>query len=108
MHHMLTPLVTAAAAFVAALVAGTLIEYSVHRLMHCGKILGRKHAEHHRDGRGQGWAGEFRDYFVGVLPLLVSVSVTAWLVVGSPGVAAGWAVGGTLYAALARVRAPAP
>ena len=95
------PLVAAGVAFAAALVAGTLIEYWVHRLMHSGRVLGRKHAEHHRDGHGQGWAGEFRDYFVGVLPLLASVSATAWLAFGSPGVAAGWAVGGTLYAALA-------
>ena len=94
-------LVAAAATFAAALLTGTLIEYAVHRLMHCGKMLRRKHAEHHRDGRGQGWAGEFWDYYVGVLPLILSGSAVAWLVFASPGAAGGWAAGGTFYAALA-------
>ena len=33
-------------------------------------LLKKKHAEHHRDGFGQGWFGEFIDYAVGVIPIL--------------------------------------
>jgi sterol desaturase/sphingolipid hydroxylase (fatty acid hydroxylase superfamily) len=88
-------------AAVMALVIGTLVEYVVHRLMHSGRILGRKHAEHHRDGWGQGWAGEFRDYFAGGLLLILPVSLTVWLWLDCPPAAGGWAAGGMLYAALA-------
>ena len=51
-------------AFVSAFLIGTLVEYFVHRLMHDRRLLGKKHAEHHRDGWGQGWLGEFGDYFL--------------------------------------------
>jgi len=48
---------------------GTLVEYWGHRLMHAW-LLKKKHAEHHRDGWGQGWLGEFFDYVVGALPII--------------------------------------
>jgi sterol desaturase/sphingolipid hydroxylase (fatty acid hydroxylase superfamily) len=94
-------LLATAVAFTLALVTGTLAEYVVHRLMHTEKVLGRKHAEHHRDGWGQGWAGEFLDYFVGSLILILPVSISVWLLLDCPWPAGGWAAGGTLYAALA-------
>lgn len=56
-------------AFLTALFFGTLVEYWGHRLMHAW-LLKKKHAEHHRDGWGQGWLGEFFDYAVGTLPIL--------------------------------------
>ncbi len=82
-------------AFLIALVLGTLVEYLVHRLMHARFLLGQKHAEHHRDGWGQGWLGEFWDYFLGTLALLwmgFLYSVPAGI---------GWVLGGLAYAALA-------
>ena len=57
-------------AFLIAFTLGTLVEYSVHRLMHNRTLLGKKHAEHHRDGWGQGWLGEFWDYFIGTVPVM--------------------------------------
>jgi len=82
-------------ALVAAFVIGTFVEYVVHRLMHTGKMLGRKHAEHHQDGFGQGWLGEFADYF---LPSIVIL----WLgFLWSMAAGIGFALGGTLYAAAA-------
>jgi len=78
-----------------AFVVGTFVEYVVHRLMHSGKMLGRKHAEHHQDGFGQGWLGEFADYF---LPSIVILWVGfLWSVAAG----VGFALGGTLYAAAA-------
>ena len=65
-------LVEGAVAFVIAGTLGTFVEYFVHRLMHGRKLLGKKHAEHHRDGWGQGWLGEFGDYF---LPTLLVIWV---------------------------------
>ena len=82
-------------AFLLAFLVGTLVEYGVHRLMHKGRVLGKKHAEHHRDGWGQGWLGEFGDYF---LPSLLVIWV-GFLYSVAAGV--GWAVGAFIYAALA-------
>jgi sterol desaturase/sphingolipid hydroxylase (fatty acid hydroxylase superfamily) len=88
-------------AFLVALFLGTLVEYSVHRLMHAGKILGKKHAEHHRDGWGQGWLGEFRDYSVGTAPLLLGGFLLAYFGLGWTAAGVGWVAGGLVYAALA-------
>ena len=98
---MLGHLFAAAGAFAGALVTGTLAEYVIHRLMHTGRLLGRTHAEHHRDGWGQGWAGEFRDYVVASLFLILPGALPAWLLLDWPWAAGGWAIGGVLYAALA-------
>ena len=57
-------------AFAIGLVFASLVEYWVHRLMHVRWLLGKKHAQHHRDGWGQGWFGEFLDYFLGSLPVM--------------------------------------
>jgi sterol desaturase/sphingolipid hydroxylase (fatty acid hydroxylase superfamily) len=81
-------------AFVIAVVFGTLVEYWGHRCMHSW-LLRKKHAEHHRDGWGQGWLGEFFDYFVGTvwfMPLGFLYSLEAGI---------GFAAGGLCYAAFA-------
>ena len=44
------------------------VEYWVHRFMH--KWRYQKHALHHRDGWGQGWFGEFLDYFLPTLAII--------------------------------------
>ncbi len=82
-------------AFFLALFVGTLVEYSVHRLMHFGVVLGKKHAMHHQAGEGQGWFGEFCDYFLpGLIILWVGFPYSM-----SAGI--GFAIGGTFYAAWA-------
>lgn len=78
-----------------ALFAASLGEYWVHRFMHRSWLLGRKHLAHHRDGWGQGWLGEFRDYWSGSLLVMWAgfvYSVPAGI---------GFAAGVTLYAAAA-------
>ena len=56
-------------AVLSALVVSSLVEYWGHRLMHQRWMLGRRHAEHHRVGTGQGVLGEFRDY-LGAVPII--------------------------------------
>jgi sterol desaturase/sphingolipid hydroxylase (fatty acid hydroxylase superfamily) len=78
--------------FVAALLVGTLAEYVMHRLMHAGKVLHKVHAKHHQTAQGQGWLGEFRDYFLPSIPILPAgflYSVDAGI---------GFVIGGTIYA----------
>jgi sterol desaturase/sphingolipid hydroxylase (fatty acid hydroxylase superfamily) len=79
-----------------ALVVGTLVEYVVHRLMHRRILLGRKHAAHHKGGWGQGWLGEFWDYYVGSLPVIVLVLLLAWGL-DLPAAGVGFAAGGVFY-----------
>lgn len=57
-------------AFFIALVLGSLVEYFGHRWMHDGKLLKIRHAKHHRNLDGQGWWGEFKDYFVPGLAII--------------------------------------
>lgn len=82
-------------AFLIGVVLASLAEYGVHRLMHAGKVFARKHAEHHRDGFGQGWLGEFWDYVLPAIPVLV----LGFLYSVSAGI--GFLVAGILYAAFA-------
>ena len=73
--------------FFAAPIVATFIEYVVHRLMHAGLVLRVKHAEHHRDGWGQGFWPELRDYLVpGTLLIL-----PGWLL--GPEFGLGWTLG---------------
>ncbi len=48
----------------------TFAEYALHRLMHAGKLMRENHAKHHRENSCQGWAGEFRYYFILGLPFM--------------------------------------
>ena len=63
-------LCVALAAFLTAIFAATLMEYGGHRLMHARWLLALRHAEHHRDGSGQGVLGEFIDYLLGAIGIL--------------------------------------
>src|SRR4051812_33558761 len=67
------------AAFLIALFVGTLVEYWGHRVMHAW-LLKKRHARHHRDGAGQGWLGEFRDYFLGSAPVILLGGLIAYFV----------------------------
>jgi sterol desaturase/sphingolipid hydroxylase (fatty acid hydroxylase superfamily) len=92
---MFWPLIDFFVALLLAFVVGTLVEYGVHRLMHSGKVLLKKHAKHHQVGAGQGWLGEFADYFIPSVAIIwvgFLYSVHAGL---------GFMAGATLYAALA-------
>jgi len=88
-------------AFLSAFLLGTFLEYTVHRLMHHGQLLGKKHAEHHRDGWGQGVLGEFWDYLVGSAPVIVAGGLVSYFLLGSVPAAVGFATGGLAYAGLA-------
>ena len=82
-------------ALLLALLVSSLMEYVVHRLMHKRIVLGQKHLEHHVEGTGQGWWGEFLDYFLPSLPFLwfgFFYSIAA---------GAGWFMGGFIYAIIA-------
>ncbi len=90
-----SPWLQASVAFLAALIVGSFLEYVVHRLMHARIFLGNKHTEHHADGWGQGWLGEFWDYFSGGLAV-IWVGFLISLPIGI-----GWAVGCFIYACCA-------
>lgn len=82
-------------ALLLAMLVGSLVEYLVHRLMHARIVLGQKHLEHHREGTGQGWWGEFLDYFLPSIPFL-------WLgFLDSVPAGIGWVLGIFFYACIA-------
>ena len=89
------------AAFAIAFLIGTLVEYAVHRLMHHRWVLGKKHAEHHRDGWAQGWLGEFRDYSLGGMPLWLGGLAVCYFLLDSLPAGIGFATGCLTYACLA-------
>lgn len=73
----------------------TLAEWGLHRFMHDGKLMLRRHAIHHKLNWAQGWLGEFRDY--------MGATVVATVITGlvSLQIGLGFLVGGTIYAAIA-------
>ena len=76
-----------------AFLVGSLVEYTVHRWMHDGKVLKVRHAKHHRNLEGQGWFGEFKDYTIPGLAIiwvgfLLSVPAGVGFALGSLGYAA--------------------
>jgi len=87
-------MVSLLAAMLGVLVA-SLVEYLVHRLMHSGLVQGRRHAEHHRDGWGQGFWPELRDYVLPASPVIAA----GWL--PGPAFGAGWTAGCLGYAVFA-------
>src|SRR2546421_13072817 len=95
------------AAFLVALVVGTLVEYWGHRLMHAW-LLKKKHALHHRDGWGQGWLGEFWDYFVGTVPVMAVAFAVCYFALDSVAAGVGFVAGGGVFAAPAGPRHPPP
>jgi sterol desaturase/sphingolipid hydroxylase (fatty acid hydroxylase superfamily) len=80
-------------AAVAGFVFASLVEYVVHRLMHAGVINGQRHAEHHRDGWGQGFWPEFGDYLLPASPLLAPPWFFGWAI------GAGWTLGALVFSA---------
>ena len=82
-------------ALVIGLLLGSFVEYTVHRLMHKGKFLSKRHAKHHRNFEAQGWWGEFTDFS---LPGLL-IAWAGFLVSISAGI--GFALGTVGYAAFA-------
>ena len=78
--------------FLAALVASSFVEYAVHRLMHAGLVLHARHVAHHKDGWGQGFWPELRDYLVPGLLLILP----PWLL--GAGIGLGWTLGCVLFA----------
>src|SRR5262245_31279034 len=97
---MLEGLLAFGIAFAIALVVGSLVEYWAHRMMHSW-LLRKKHAEHHRDGWGQGWAGEFWDYFSGTLPIDVAAFAVCYWLLDSLEAGLGFVAGGIFFAAWA-------
>lgn len=83
------------AAMVAAFVFTTLVEYTVHRLMHWGFLYGRGHRRHHQSNEARTFAHDLMDY--GLPALLVCWPV---LLVSLPA-GLGWMAGLLLYAVLA-------
>jgi len=80
-------------ALVIGLMLGSFVEYTVHRLMHKGKFLGKRHAKHHRNFEAQGWWGEFTDYslpglLIALAGFLVSVPAGFGFALGTFGYAA--------------------
>lgn len=80
-------LTTALISFLAALVVSTFVEYAVHRLMHAGVMVHARHVAHHKDGWGQGFWLEFRDYLLPGLLLMLP----PWLL--GPVIGAAWTLG---------------
>lgn len=71
--------------------AGSLLEYWVHRLMHAGLFLARRHALHHESGEAKGVIPEFLDYVLGAAVVL------PWGFFWSPFAGAGWPAGVIAY-----------
>lgn len=90
----------ATVAFFIALVISSLAEYVVHRLMHIGLVTARLHADHHKEGTGQGWFLEFRAYTVPSMPFSAVISAVLWFY-QSPVAAVAFAAGTIIYGALA-------
>ena len=88
-------LLTCVAAILVGVAFASFVEYWVHRLMHMGKFMGRRHAKHHRRFDSQGWWGEFTDYS---LPGLL-IAWAGFLISVPAGV--GFAMGTIGYAAFA-------
>lgn len=80
-------------ALLIGLLIASFVEYAVHRLMHMGRFMRKRHALHHRNFEAQGWWGEFTDYSLpGLLIVwagfLVSVPAGLGFALGSLGYAA--------------------
>ncbi len=83
------------AACVLGVLFASLLEYVVHRLMHAGVLRGQRHLDHHRDGWGQGFWPELRDYLLPGTPFIAA----AWTLGAAIG--AGWTAGCVGYGTFA-------
>jgi sterol desaturase/sphingolipid hydroxylase (fatty acid hydroxylase superfamily) len=98
---VLDQLLFGCAGFVVAFVIGTFVEYAVHYLMHRRVLLAKVHRDHHADGSGQGWYGEFLAYFIPAAPFMLACLLVAWLLMDRPSLGIGMVLGGTFFAAFA-------
>ena len=98
---MVWEMAAAFSGFLGAFILGTFVEYLFHRLMHVRFLLGKKHAEHHRDGWGQGFLGEFWDYVLGSMPILAAGVAGCVFLLDSWPAGIGFVAGGLAYAILA-------
>lgn len=80
-------------------ILGTFGEYWLHRAMHGGVVLAKRHGDHHREGSGQGALKEFRDYASGALVTAMIVSPIDYYY-GSGGLLAAGLVFGLVVHAL--------
>ncbi|UCB55132.1 MAG: sterol desaturase family protein [Thiotrichales bacterium] len=95
MSQTLQTVIVFGAALFSVLLISSLVEYVVHRLMHARIVLGKKHLEHHVEDTGQGWWGEFLDYFLPSVPFI-------WLgFLHSIPAGIGWVLGVFVYACIA-------
>jgi sterol desaturase/sphingolipid hydroxylase (fatty acid hydroxylase superfamily) len=83
----------ATAAFIAAFVFASFVEYWIHRLMHRSVRVGQRHRDHHRRNEGQGVLWEFRDYIKGSLIAMLALFPFSWVA------GLGWMLGAIAYAA---------
>lgn len=90
-----------AGGFALAFGIGTFVEWLVHYLMHRRVMLGKVHTQHHKEGWGQGWFGEFLVYFLSALPFMIGCWLIAWQLLDIPWFGIGMILGGTFYAAFA-------
>jgi sterol desaturase/sphingolipid hydroxylase (fatty acid hydroxylase superfamily) len=80
---------------------GTLGEYWIHRAMHQGLVLARRHGDHHREGVGQGTLKELRDYASGaVAACIIGIPIDYYLISGGI-LAAGLVLGLLIHAIFA-------
>ncbi len=98
---MLTNIAQIIAAFSAALLIASLVEYWGHRLMHIFPKICRFHVDHHQDGTGQGVVKEFRDYIVGGLPILLLTVLVLGLIGANWYIKVSWFIGCLSYAVFA-------
>jgi sterol desaturase/sphingolipid hydroxylase (fatty acid hydroxylase superfamily) len=78
-----------------AVIAGTLVEYVVHRLMHWGILYPAGHRYHHQSGDARTYLRDVLDYGAGAV-------LAGWIgfLISVP-VGIGWLFGAVLYTALA-------
>ncbi len=82
-------------------VVGTFGEYWVHRAMHRGLVLPRRHGDHHREGVGQGAIKEFRDYIGGSVLAAVTFVPLDYFYFSGGALAAGLVSGLLIHAVFA-------
>ena len=80
-------------------VIGSLLEYFVHVFMHRRLLQGKIHTAHHKEANGQGVWGEFVDYFLPGLPILVGFFAFDYFVLHALWLGIGAIVGGIWFCA---------
>ncbi|CAN5552719.1 hypothetical protein BH11PLA2_BH11PLA2_05590 [soil metagenome] len=97
---MIEVIFAAVGGLLAALIAGSFIEWFVHLLMHRRIILGKVHYRHHAQETSDGWFWEFVYYAGGAIPTAIGFAVGGWYL-QLPWLGGGFAAGSLLYAVFA-------